>query len=1240
MQKMNTLKYLSHFFGMVLCLTLGFSSLQAQCDASVGILTAPAICFKGDTAATIQTAKAANTIVPEGYSTIYVLTSGDDLVIENAGQFPYFEVAPTGKYTIHTLVFDPATLDLSTITFGVTTGVDVNGLLVQGGGDICAALDVTGVPFSFEACEEPCFAGAGTLTPNEACLEDGIATLSATRTTPADVPAGYSVLYVLTTGDTLTIQDVSATPEFTVDEMGMYTIHTLVYDSTTLDLSIVVPGVTTGVDVNGLLIQGGGSICGALDVAGASFMVAECPCEAFAGTLTANDDGACLDGDGSMTTITASVDSMPNVPEGFSTLYVLTTGDTLAIQGVSATPSFDVMANGMYTIHTLVYDSTTLDLSIVVPGVTTGFDVNGLLEQGGGDICASLDVAGATFMIADCPCEAFAGTLTANSFDCLDTEMDMATTTISASVDSMPNVPSGYTTLYVLTSGDTLAIQGVSATPSFDVAATGMYTIHTLVYDSTTLDLSIVVPGVTTGFDVNGLLEQGGGDICASLDVAGAVFMVEDCVCEAYAGTLTANEFDCLEGTMTTTISASVDSMPNVPEGYSTLYVLTTGDTLTIQGVSASPEFEVDAAGMYTIHTLVYDSTTLDLSIVVPGVTTGVDVNGLLVQGGGDICAALDVAGASFMVEACPCEVSAGTLTADEEVCFTPADTEVSISATHDMMPMMEDGFLAIYVLTRGEDLVIVGSANTPEFQITEMGDYTIHTLVYNPSTLDLTIIEPGVTTGFDVNSLLQQGGGDICGSLDVAGAKFSVGACPCDADAGTLAIDTETCADLATGEATITASVATAPVIPEGFTSIYVLTSGEGLVIEGVSATPSFTVNGAGRYTIHTLVYDSTTLDLGIVEFGVTTGVDVNGLLFQGGGAICGALDVAGAAFDVEDCPCEADAGTLLVESQDCIEDGGVGMVNAIIENAPVIPAGYASIYVLTSGDDLVIEGVSATPSFEVSSTGKYTIHTLVYDPATLDLNIVELGVTTGFDVNGLLIQGGGEICGALDVAGASFEVEACPCDATVGRMVGNPTICLNGQYPVPISATIIDRPNRPRGFRILYVMTTGDDLVIQRVSSTPSFTIGQPGQYRIHTLVYNPNTLDLGIVEFGVTTGGDINSLLVQGGGTICGALDVTGVDFEVKNCSERAAGAARTQLFPNPSTNLVNVNFGSAAFTGDIKVIITDIQGSSTQTLQFDQGTTNAEIEVNTLPQGMYVLRIQYADATEEIIRFSKQ
>ncbi|MBL0071579.1 MAG: hypothetical protein IPP34_07135 [Bacteroidetes bacterium] len=143
---------------------------------------------------------------------------------------------------------------------------------------------------------------------------------------------------------------------------------------------------------------------------------------------------------------------------------------------------------------------------------------------GGGSICASLDVAGAPVSIANPD----AGTLTASS-------INPCTFVISAVSDGNVFVPAGYQILYVLTSGAGLVIEQVGPTPDFTVPTGGVYTIHTLVYDPATLDLTIVTPGVTTGFDVNGLLVQGGGSICASLDVAGAQFNIEN----PNAGTLT-----------------------------------------------------------------------------------------------------------------------------------------------------------------------------------------------------------------------------------------------------------------------------------------------------------------------------------------------------------------------------------------------------------------------------------------------------------------------------------------------------------------------------------------------------------------------------------------------------------------------------------------------------------------------------------------------------------------------------
>jgi hypothetical protein len=790
-----------------------------------------------------------NSNVPTGYSTLYVLTSGTGLVIEQVSATPSFTVTGSGIYTIHTLVYD-STLDLSIVVPGVTTGFDVNGLLVQGGGSICASLDVAGAQFNITNPD------AGTLTAVNSTICGNGGVLTATPDGNSNVPAGYSTIYVLTSGTGLVIEQVSATPSFTVTGSGLYTIHTLVYDST-LDLSIVVPGVTTGFDVNGLLVQGGGSICASLDVAGAQFNVTN----PDAGTLTATGSTGC--GNGGV--LTATPDGNSNVPAGYSTIYVLTSGTGLVIEQVSATPNFNVTGSGLYTIHTLVYDST-LDLSIVVPGVTTGFVVNSLLVQGGGTICASLDVAGAQFNITNPD----AGTLTAvNSTICGNGG------TLTATPDGNSNVPAGYSTIYILTSGTGLVIEQVSATPSFNVNGSGLYTIHTLVYDST-LDLSIVVPGVTTGFDVNSLLVQGGGTICASLDVAGAQFNITN----PDAGTITATgSTGCGNGGV---LTATPDGNSNVPTGYSTLYVLTSGTGLVIEQVSATPSFTVSGSGIYTIHTLVYDST-LDLSIVVPGVTTGFDVNSLLVQGGGTICASLDVAGAQFNIT----NPDAGTLTATGS---TGCGNGGVLTATPDGNSNVPTGYSTLYVLTSGTGLVIEQVSATPSFTVTGSGIYTIHTLVYD-STLDLSIVVPGVTTGFDVNSLLVQGGGTICASLDVAGAQFNV-ASP---DAGTISPDNFiNCLD--NGSATISATPNGNAVVPSGFQTVYVLTRGLGLVIQQAGATPSFTVTQPGLYRIHTLVYDPNTLNLGIVVPGVTTGFDVNSLLVQGGGTICGSLDVQGA--------------------------------------------------------------------------------------------------------------------------------------------------------------------------------------------------------------------------------------------------------------------------------------------------------------------------------------------------------
>ena len=534
------------------------------------------------------------------------------------------------------------------------------------------------------------------------------------------------------------------------------------------------------------------------------------------------------------------------------------------------------------------------------------------------------------------------------------------------------------------------------------------------------LDLSIVKFGETTGVDVLNVV--GAAVICASLDAAGAPIMVMECAADA--GTLTADMEKVTLANGEAMLSATPDGNINVPYGYSTLYVLTSGEGLVIEQVGAAPEFTVTEAGLYTIHTLVYDGNAesanfLDLGIVKFGETTGVDV--LNVVGAAGICASLDAAGAPIMVM--DCTADAGTLTAYMDK-VTLANGEAMISAAPNGDINVPYGYSTLYVLTSGEGLVIEQVGTAPEFTVAEAGLYTIHTLVYDGNAesanfLDLGIVKFGETTGVDVLNVVGAAG--ICASLDAAGAPVMV--MDCTADAGTLTayMDKVTLAD---GEAMLSATPDGNINVPYGYSTLFVLTSGEGLVIEQVSDVPEFTVTSSGLYTIHTLVYDGNAesanfLDLSIVKFGETTGFDVLNVVDAAG--ICASLDAAGAPIMIMECA--ADAGTITADMEKVTLANGEAMLSATPDGNINVPYGYSTLYVLTSGEGLVIEQVGTAPEFTVTEAGLYTIHTLVYDGNAesanfLDVGIEEVGVTTGVDV--LNVVGAAGICASLDAAGA----------------------------------------------------------------------------------------------------------------------------------------------------------------------------------------------------------------------------
>ncbi len=245
-----------------------------------------------------------------------------------------------------------------------------------------------------------------------------------------------------------------------------------------------------------------------------------------------------------------------------------------------------------------------------------------------------------------------------------------------------------------------------------------------------------------------------------------------------------------------------------------------------------------------------------------------------------------------------------------------------------------------------------------------------------------------------------------------------------CDADAGTLTGGTTTDEDCT--DVTLTATVANTPTVPAGFQILYVLTSNG--VIQQVGPNPSFVIamGGAGTYTIHTLVYDPNTLDLSTVVLGTTRAADIFLQLIDGGGTICASLDLTGTTFVVPTCStpepvgCTDGAASGSLAGTDVCFDGTSTSLAAMQVTPPVVPAGYAQIFLLTSSPGDTILATSSSPEFMISAEGSYQIRSFVYNVDSFDISAIILpGQTTITQLSSILTT-----CASLGNGAAQFDV------------------------------------------------------------------------------------------------------------------------------------------------------------------------------------------------------------------------
>jgi large repetitive protein len=201
-----------------------------------------------------------------------------------------------------------------------------------------------------------------------------------------------------------------------------------------------------------------------------------------------------------------------------------------------------------------------------------------------------------------------------------------------------------------------------------------------------------------------------------------------------------------------------------------------------------------------------------------------------------------------------------------------------------------------------------------------------------------------------------------------------------------------------------------------------FIVPSGQYIVVFDKPAGSTFTQTGKGTPSTDSDA-DGTTGKSGIITIDATKPV---------GDPARNNKDVDAGVIPI----CNINAGTLATTTPNfCLPATGGVVLTATVATSPTVPTGYSVRYVLTKGSDLVIEQVANTPTFTVTTTGEYRIHTLVFDGNSananyLDLSVVVPGTTKAADV--LSIVTSRNLCAALDVTGVKFNVNPIP-DAPV---------------------------------------------------------------------------------------------------------------------------------------------------------------------------------------------------------------
>ena len=256
------------------------------------------------------------------------------------------------------------------------------------------------------------------------------------------------------------------------------------------------------------------------------------------------------------------------------------------------------------------------------------------------------------------------------------------------------------------------------------------------------------------------------------------------------------------------------------------------------------------------------------------------------------------------------CTVDAGTLSA-EQTMVTLSGGVANIVASPNGDAVITGDFDQVYVLTSGAELTVQMISAAPSFEITQAGEYRIHSLIAelnDPTSSDFfdgSGIVLGVSTAGDVLTAINAQ--EVCADLDAMGAQISVIAnTACEAAPGLLfANPSEVPLQFFTF---ISANELIEPVVPAGYEVTYFLAFGPDKLIKQTADAPFFIVEEAGNYNIFMLVAETTDqsspdfFDLNFIVPGFTTFETLAFLIELS--EVCVGLDPLGANITVTSSP------------------------------------------------------------------------------------------------------------------------------------------------------------------------------------------------------------------------------------------------------------------------------------------------------------------------------------------------